>query len=189
MERCIYTLIRPSMDGLTRAFHGLFLTWPIKVPKITKRANDCYLWSDQHFPRNFVFLTYVDLIDTSVRAIIKEEIAKFSSQPKSTYEAAASLSEFELTNILKDKMEEHKSYLRADYKRELYDALVKSDPKSKESKSTSSSKGTSRSQHKSSGRSAHIEEQSHIVDDSGVRQNQEFDTGNNDEQPDDEAAP
>ncbi|GJY03501.1 hypothetical protein Tco_0369441, partial [Tanacetum coccineum] len=173
---------------------------------------------------------YIDLIDTSVRAIIKEE---------STYEAVASLSEFELTEILMDKMDEHKSYLRADYKRELYDALVKyyntdkdlfytygevftlkrsqddkdkdqdpstrsdrgtkrrksskdvessRDPKSKESKSTSSSKGTSRSQHKSSGKSAHAEEPSHTVDDSGVQQNQEFDTGNNDEQPDDEPA-
>ncbi|GKA69214.1 hypothetical protein Tco_0775278, partial [Tanacetum coccineum] len=165
-------------------------------------------------------------------------LAKSSSQPKSTYEAAASLSEFELTKILMDKMKEHKPYLRADYKRELYDALVKSynthkdlfdtygevfslkrsreekdkdhdpsagsdrgtkrrksskdaessrDPKSKESKSTSSSKGTSCSQHKSSGKSVHVEEPSHTIDDSGVRQNQEFNTGNNDEQPDDEA--
>ncbi|GKA86199.1 hypothetical protein Tco_0807910 [Tanacetum coccineum] len=137
-------------------------------------------------------------------------------------------------------MEEHKSYQSADYKRELYDALVKSyntdkdlfesygdvftlkrsrdekdkdqdpsagsdrgtkrrkssrdaessrDPKSKESKSSTSSKGTSRSQHKPSGKSAHAEEPSHTVDDSGVRQNQEFDTGNYDEQPADEAAP
>ncbi|GJV31836.1 hypothetical protein Tco_1392236 [Tanacetum coccineum] len=102
---------------------------------------------------------YIDLIDTSVRAIIKEEVktqlphilpqavsdfatlvikgnviesleavvlSKSSSQPKSTYAAAASLSEFELTKILMDKMEEHKSYLRSDYKRELYDALIKS---------------------------------------------------------------
>ncbi|GJX77435.1 hypothetical protein Tco_0324246 [Tanacetum coccineum] len=95
---------------------------------------------------------YIDVIDTSVRAIIKEEIlpqavldfatpvikqnvtesleaailAKSSSQPKSTYAAAASLLDFELTKILMDKMQEHKSYLRADYKRELYDALVKS---------------------------------------------------------------
>ncbi|GJV80771.1 hypothetical protein Tco_1516641 [Tanacetum coccineum] len=98
---------------------------------------------------------YIDLIDTSVRAVIKEEVnsqlpqvvsefatpvieqnitesleaavlAKSSSQPKSTYEATASLFEFEMTKILMDKMEEHKSYLRADYKRELYDALVKS---------------------------------------------------------------
>ncbi|GKA21714.1 hypothetical protein Tco_0701703 [Tanacetum coccineum] len=65
---------------------------------------------------------------------------------------------------------------------------VDRDPKSKESKSTSSSKGTSHLQHKSSGKSAHAEEPSHTVDDSGVQQNQEFDTGNNDEQPDDEAA-
>nr|GEV29270.1 hypothetical protein [Tanacetum cinerariifolium] len=79
-------------------------------------------------------MEYIDLIDTSMRVIIKEEdksleavvLAKFSSQPKSTYEAAASLSEFELTKILMDKMEEHKLYFRADYKRELYNALVKS---------------------------------------------------------------
>ncbi|GJX56601.1 hypothetical protein Tco_0286498 [Tanacetum coccineum] len=192
---------------------------------------------------------YIDLIDTSVRTIIIEEVkaqlphilpkavsdfvtpviernitelleavvlAKSSSQPKSTYEAAASLSEFEFTKILMDKMEENKLYLRADYKRELYDALVKlyntdkdlfdtydrgtkrrksskeaessKDPRSKEGKSSSSSKGTSRSHHKSSSKSAHAEEPSHTVNDSEVRQNQEFDTGNNDEQPNDKAA-
>ncbi|GJZ64310.1 hypothetical protein Tco_0620731 [Tanacetum coccineum] len=102
---------------------------------------------------------YIDLIDTSVRIIIREEVktqllqilpkavsdfatpviernvtelleavvlAKSSSQPKSTYEAAASLLEFKLMKILIDKIEEHKSYQRTDYKRELYDALVKS---------------------------------------------------------------
>ncbi|GKB06350.1 hypothetical protein Tco_0834583 [Tanacetum coccineum] len=90
---------------------------------------------------------YVDLVDSSVRTIIKEEVktqlpqilpkavsdfatlviernvtesleavvlAKSSSQLKSTYEAAASLSEYELTKILLDKMEESKSHLRAD---------------------------------------------------------------------------
>ncbi|GJY38622.1 copia protein [Tanacetum coccineum] len=46
----------------------------------------------------------------------------------------------------------------------------------KEGKSSSSSKGTSRSHHKSSGKSAHVEEPSHTVDDSGVQKNQEFDT-------------
>ncbi|GJV13629.1 hypothetical protein Tco_1355170 [Tanacetum coccineum] len=192
---------------------------------------------------------YLDLIDTSVRAIIKEEVntqlpqilpqAVSEFATRSTYGAAASLSEFELTKILMDKMEEHKSYLRANYKKEIYDALVKSyntekdlfetygevftlkknqdnkdkdqgpsagsdrgtkrrksskdaessrDPKFKESKSTSSSKGTSLSQHKSSSKFAHAEETSHTVDDSGVQQNQEFNTGNNDEQPDDEGA-
>ncbi|GJX13952.1 hypothetical protein Tco_0205710 [Tanacetum coccineum] len=53
-------------------------------------------------------------------------LGKSSSQPKSTYEAAASLLEFELTKILIDKMEESKSHLRAEYKKELYDTLVQS---------------------------------------------------------------
>nr|GEX34735.1 hypothetical protein [Tanacetum cinerariifolium] len=132
-------------------------------------------------------------------------LAKSSLHTKSTYEAAASLSEFEFTKILMEKMEENKSHLRVDYKRELYDALFKSynankdlvdtdgdtevrkrksskeaespkDPRPKEGKSSSSSKGT-RSYHKSSGKSAHVEEPSHTVDDSGVQKNQEFDTG------------
>ncbi|GJT25567.1 hypothetical protein Tco_0895504 [Tanacetum coccineum] len=180
---------------------------------------------------------YIDLIDISVRAIIKEEVN--TQLPQSTNVAAASLSEFKLTKIRMDKMEEHKSYQSADYKREIYDALVKSyntdkhlfesygnvftlkrsrddkdkdqdpsvgsdrgtkrkksskeaesarDSRSKEKKSLSTSKGTSHSQHKSSGKSAHAEEPSHIVDDSGVQQNQELDTGYNDEQPTDKAA-
>ncbi|GKB13327.1 hypothetical protein Tco_0847250 [Tanacetum coccineum] len=123
-------------------------------------------------------------------------LAKSSSQPKSTYKAAASLSEYELTKILLDKIEESKSHLRANYKRKLYDALkdkdqdlsagsdrgtkrrksskeaeLPKDPRSKEGKSSSSSKGTSRSHHKSSGKSAHADEPSHIVDDSGVQKN------------------
>ncbi|GKC48338.1 hypothetical protein Tco_1066060 [Tanacetum coccineum] len=51
-------------------------------------------------------------------------LARSSSQPKSTYEAAAPLSEFELTKMLLEKMEEIKSHLRADYKKKLYDALM-----------------------------------------------------------------
>nr|GEX65073.1 hypothetical protein [Tanacetum cinerariifolium] len=216
---------------------------------------------------------YIDLVDSSVRTIIRGEVKTqllqilskavsdfatpviernitellevailgwSASQPKSTYEAVASLSKYELTKMLLDKMEESKSHLRADYKRELYDALVKSynngkdlfktygevfmlkrsrdekdkdqdpftgsnrgtkrrksntedesqkDPRSKEEKSSSSSKDTSRSYHKSSGKSVHVEEPSHTVDDSREQKNQEFDMGNNDEQPTDEAAP
>ncbi|GJV32015.1 hypothetical protein Tco_1392415 [Tanacetum coccineum] len=57
----------------------------------------------------------------SLEAVV---LTRSSSRPKSTYEAAASLSEYELTKILLDKMEESKSHLRADYKKGLYDALV-----------------------------------------------------------------
>ncbi|GKB95956.1 hypothetical protein Tco_0982093 [Tanacetum coccineum] len=163
---------------------------------------------------------YIDLIDTSVRAIIKEEVktqlpqilpqavlefatlviersvtesleavvlAKYSSQLKSTYEADASLSE---NQDDKDKDQDPSAGSDRGTKRRKSskDAESSRDPKSKESKSTSSSKGTSRSQHKSSGKSVHAEEPSHTIDDSGVQNNQEFDMGNNDEQPDDEAA-
>ncbi|GKE55651.1 hypothetical protein Tco_1494836 [Tanacetum coccineum] len=62
-------------------------------------------------------------ITESLEAVV---LAKSSYQPKSTYEAAASLYEFELTKMLIDKMEKNKSYDKADYKRELYDALIKS---------------------------------------------------------------
>ncbi|GJR60533.1 copia protein [Tanacetum coccineum] len=63
---------------------------------------------------------------TITKSLEAAVLAKSSSQPKSTYEAAASLSEFELMKILMDKMEETKSYQVADYKKELYEALVKS---------------------------------------------------------------
>ncbi|GKD44803.1 hypothetical protein Tco_1269448 [Tanacetum coccineum] len=89
-------------------------------------------------------------------------LEKSSSQPKSTYEAAASLFEFELTKILMDKMEKYKSYERVDYKRELYDVLVKSYETDKDLLYIMS---------------AYVEEPSHIVDDSGVQQNQEFNMG------------
>ncbi|GKA71744.1 hypothetical protein Tco_0777883, partial [Tanacetum coccineum] len=53
-------------------------------------------------------------------------LAKSSSQPQSTYEAAASLTEFELKKILLDKLEKSKSYRAAEEHKNLYDALVKS---------------------------------------------------------------
>nr|GEU28973.1 hypothetical protein [Tanacetum cinerariifolium] len=52
-------------------------------------------------------------------------LTRSSSQPWSSYETTATLSEFELTKILIDKIEKNKSFDIADYKRELYDALVK----------------------------------------------------------------
>ncbi|GJX71358.1 hypothetical protein Tco_0308529, partial [Tanacetum coccineum] len=53
-------------------------------------------------------------------------LAKSSSQPKSTYEVAASLTEFELKKILLDKIEKSKSCQAAPKHKELYDGLVKS---------------------------------------------------------------
>nr|GEZ88955.1 hypothetical protein [Tanacetum cinerariifolium] len=61
------------------------------------------------------------------------------------------------------------------------DAESSKDSKSKEKKSSSTYKDVSQSQHKSYGKSVHAEEPSHSIGDSGVQQDQEFVTGDNDE--------
>ncbi|GKE70469.1 hypothetical protein Tco_1528541 [Tanacetum coccineum] len=50
---------------------------------------------------------YIDVVEKSVKNVV---LAKSSSQPQSTYEAATSLTEFELKKILLDKLEKSKSY-------------------------------------------------------------------------------
>ncbi|GJT68299.1 hypothetical protein Tco_1019779 [Tanacetum coccineum] len=128
---------------------------------------------------------YIDLIDMSVRTILREEVKTQLPHilPKvvsdfatpSTYEVAASLLEFKLTTILIDKIEKNKSYDKGDYKRELYDALVKPYQ-------------TDKDLFDAYGESAHTEEPSHTVDDSEDQHNQEFDMDYTDDQPDIEAA-
>ncbi|GJX78185.1 hypothetical protein Tco_0324996 [Tanacetum coccineum] len=67
------------------------------------------------------------IIEKNVTELVEAAVlTRCWSQPTSTYEAAISLSEFKLTKILIDKMEKNKSYDKADYKKKLYDALVKS---------------------------------------------------------------
>ncbi|GKE60206.1 hypothetical protein Tco_1510573, partial [Tanacetum coccineum] len=170
-------------------------------------------------------------VDDSYERVV---LAKSASQPKSNYEAAASLTEFELKNILHDKMDESESYRAAQEHRYLYDCVAKyykldkdlfdtygkayslkrdrddkdkdedpsagsdrgmkrqksgkeeepsQEPKSKSSKSTGSSKGPNQSPRKSFGKSAHAKESRQ---DSGEPHDQEFVTGNTDEQPADE---
>ncbi|GJX71368.1 hypothetical protein Tco_0308539 [Tanacetum coccineum] len=195
-----------------------------------------------NFSSVFKFNDRVTKLETNLLEMKKVDQEKVKTQrpqvlPKVVSDFATPVIE---RNILIEKMEESKSHLRVDYKRELYDALVNSyntdkdlfetygevfslkrsrdekdkyqdsstgsdrgtkrrksskeaeslkDPRLKEGNSSSSSKGTSHSYHNSSGKSTHAEEPSHTVDDSGVQKNQEFDMGNTDEQPDDEAAP
>ncbi|GJZ27778.1 hypothetical protein Tco_0572425 [Tanacetum coccineum] len=66
-----------------------------------------------------------------IKALIKESrdevtLAMVSSQLHSTYEAASTLTEFELKKILIDKMEKSESYLAAPEHRDCYDSLKKS---------------------------------------------------------------
>ncbi|GJS33125.1 hypothetical protein Tco_0531507 [Tanacetum coccineum] len=66
-----------------------------------------------------------------IEKLIKESrdevtLAKVSSQPHSTYEAASTLTEFELKKILIGKIEKSKSYLAAPEHQDCYDSLKKS---------------------------------------------------------------
>ncbi|GJT31985.1 hypothetical protein Tco_0922404 [Tanacetum coccineum] len=130
-----------------------------------------------------------------------EVLARSSIQPQTSYDAAASFSEFELKKILIDKIEEKQSMNRSDIQKNLYNTLIElynsdkdlfasygtmrrrsgKEESSKEatqkvSKSTSSSKGASRSQPKSSGKSAQAEEHGPRVDDLEEPLHQEFNT-------------
>ncbi|GJU31115.1 hypothetical protein Tco_1174704 [Tanacetum coccineum] len=80
---------------------------------------------------------YIDVVEKSVKDIIKDEstitkslenvfLAESFSQPKSTYEAEESLTEFELKKILLDKMQRSESYKTALKHKELYERLIKS---------------------------------------------------------------
>ncbi|GJT26622.1 hypothetical protein Tco_0906897 [Tanacetum coccineum] len=122
---------------------------------------------------------YIDLIDISVRAIIKEEYIT----DKDLFETYGEVFTLKRSRDDKDKDQDPSTGSDRVTKRRKSskDAESSRDLKSKESKSRSSSKGTSHSQHKSFGKSAHAEELSNTVNDSEVRPNQEFDTGNNDE--------
>ncbi|GKD90299.1 hypothetical protein Tco_1365806 [Tanacetum coccineum] len=67
------------------------------------------------------------MIQSSVTELLENIVlAKSSSQPKSTYKAATSLTEFELKKILLNKIQKSKSYRGAQEHKDLYDALVKS---------------------------------------------------------------
>nr|GEW11879.1 zinc knuckle CX2CX4HX4C [Tanacetum cinerariifolium] len=68
---------------------------------------------------------YIDLVDKSIKDIIKDEFKSQLPQilPK---EAASSLTEFELKKILLDRIQKSKSYRGAPEHRQLYDALIKS---------------------------------------------------------------
>nr|GEX98489.1 hypothetical protein [Tanacetum cinerariifolium] len=153
---------------------------------------------------NFASPVIEKMIQESLNQV---NLAKASSQPQSTYEAATTLIEFELKKILIDKMNSSESYLTAPEHWECYDGLVKSynldndffssydvyslkrsrDDKDKdEGPSAGSDKGSSKgtkSQPKSSGKSVHAEEPEFEVGDTDTPQGQEGDHGKDKENP------
>ncbi|GKA49349.1 hypothetical protein Tco_0742422 [Tanacetum coccineum] len=160
---------------------------------------------------NFAPTVIQKMIQESLEDVV---LAKESSQPQSSYEAAATLIEFELKKILIDKIDKSESFLAAPEHRECYEGLKKSydldmtifstydrglkkrktskdaEPtkglKAKESQS-GSSKGT-KSQSKSSKKFVQLEEPEFEVADSNMPQDQEENLGKDDEEPKEKVA-
>ncbi|GKB51172.1 hypothetical protein Tco_0901925 [Tanacetum coccineum] len=112
---------------------------------------------------------YIDLIDTLVRAIIKEEVNTQLPHilPQAVSDFGASY--LPVGRDEKDNDQDLSAGSDRGTKRRSKQGRAYSyskNLKSKESKSSSSSKGTSSSQHKSSGKSAQAEDPSHTIDDS-----------------------
>ncbi|GJR96230.1 hypothetical protein Tco_0268404 [Tanacetum coccineum] len=136
---------------------------------------------------NFAPLVIQSMVTKSLEHAI---LAKESSQPQSSYEAAASLIEFELKKILIDKMDKNEdkdedpsagSDRGLKKRKTNKDAEPTKGSKAKESQS-GSSKGD-KSQSKSSGKSVQSEEPEFEVADSDMPQDQEENPGNDDEEP------
>ncbi|GKE01449.1 hypothetical protein Tco_1389432 [Tanacetum coccineum] len=151
-----------------------------------------------------------------IEELIKESrdevtLAKVSSQPHSTYKAASTLTEFELKNILLDKMEKNFffSYDVYSLKRSRKDKDKDEDPSArsdrglkkrklskdaepttgpKKKDSTSGSSKGSKSQPKSSGKSGQSEEPVFEVADSDMPQDQKGNMGDNEDEPRKETA-
>nr|GEV05029.1 hypothetical protein [Tanacetum cinerariifolium] len=151
---------------------------------------------------NFAPLVIENMVTKSLEHAV---LAMESSQPKSTYEAAALLIEFKLKKILIDKIDEIQSYLTATKHKECYDGFFKSyslnkslfltydkrktskdDEPTKGLKAKESKFGSSKhtmSQSKSSRKSVHVREPKFKVVDSEIPQDQQENLGDDDEEP------
>ncbi|GJZ90176.1 hypothetical protein Tco_0662103, partial [Tanacetum coccineum] len=107
-----------------------------------------------------------------------EVLIRSTNQPQMAYAVAASLGRDD-----QDKDEDPSAGSDRGTKRRKSgkDAETSNDSRFKEKKSSSTSKDASH--HKSFGKSGHVEDPSHTVEDLGMQQDQEFITGYNDEQP------
>ncbi|GKE35264.1 hypothetical protein Tco_1454586 [Tanacetum coccineum] len=121
----VTTLVDEHLDsrlGATRDEFMSYLSASITA-RITKQVKSQL---PQILPKevsNFALPMIKSMVTESLENAV---LAKESSQPKSTYKAAASLTEFELKKILIDKIDESQSYLTAAEHREIYDGLIKS---------------------------------------------------------------
>ncbi|GJT69054.1 hypothetical protein Tco_1028340 [Tanacetum coccineum] len=125
------------------------------------------------------------IIEQMVKESLEDVVlAKESSQPQSSYKAAATLTEFKLKKILIDKMDKSESYLAAPEYIKCYEGLKKSYDLYKTIFFTYGDK----SQLKYSQKSVQSEEPEFEVADSDMPQDQEENLGKDDEEPKEKVA-
>ncbi|GJX20339.1 retrovirus-related pol polyprotein from transposon TNT 1-94 [Tanacetum coccineum] len=114
-------------------FNDRIITLEKEVAEIKKDPLHTQVTSlvDEHHNTKILPKEVSNFAPPVIGKLIKESrdevsLAKESSQPQSTYEAASTLTEFELKKILLDKMEKSESYLTAPKHRDCYDGLKKS---------------------------------------------------------------
>ncbi|GKD79584.1 hypothetical protein Tco_1342205 [Tanacetum coccineum] len=95
-----------------------------QVTALNHRASQDSTSSDS--AKRSVYLCSFMIKSIVIESLKHAVLAKESSQPKFTYEAAATLTKFELKKILIDKIDESKSYLTVAEHKECYDGLIKS---------------------------------------------------------------
>ncbi|GKD73872.1 hypothetical protein Tco_1332154, partial [Tanacetum coccineum] len=121
----VTALVNEHVDSRLGATRDEFMSYlsALITARITKQVKSQL---PQILPKevsNFATLVIKSIVTESLEHAV---LSKDSSQPKSTYEASATLTEFELKKILIDKMDESQSYQTATEHRECYDGLIKS---------------------------------------------------------------
>nr|GEU61341.1 hypothetical protein [Tanacetum cinerariifolium] len=121
----VTALVDEHLDSRLRAIKDEFMSY--LLASITARITEQVKNQLPHIlPKevsNFAPLVIQNMVSKSLEHAV---LAKESSQPKFTYEASSSLTEFELKKIFIDKMDENQSYLIAPEHGECYDGLIKS---------------------------------------------------------------
>ncbi|GKE17789.1 hypothetical protein Tco_1425366, partial [Tanacetum coccineum] len=121
----VTAIVDEHLDAKLGATRDEFMNFLSKslTARITKQVKDQLPQILPEVVSNFA----PPVIQKKVTESLEEAVlAKESSQPQSSYEAAATLTEFELKKILIDKIDKSQSYLTTSEYGECYDGLIKS---------------------------------------------------------------
>ncbi|GJW49738.1 hypothetical protein Tco_0091089 [Tanacetum coccineum] len=167
----VIALVDEHLDSRLGATRDEFMNY-LSASITTRITEQCNIQLPQILPKEVSNFAPPEIKRMVTESLEHAVLAKESSQPKSTYEAAALLTKLELKKILIDKMDESQSYLTDAEHRECYDGLIKSYDLDKSLFSTYDKV-----------KSVYAEEPEFEVADSDMPQDQEENQGNDDEEP------